>query len=246
MNLEPTRDERGDAPPGDWSARWLRAGLVTLDQARVIERRLGPGEPDPAALQGLVEVGVVTPSQVGAFRRLRLNGMGGGLRTAESARVADRQGLRSPGRAISRLSPDAGRLGVVLAALAFAGLAWALAGLASDLVAAQRRPVGLELVDGMRLLASVLGLIGGRRMYRGAQDGKPMALMGVLLYAAVTLAAGFRRLSDPWVATQLASCAALYTLTVFSRFGSPRSADVEADAVDERALGTGQVSAAQV
>jgi hypothetical protein len=98
----------------------------------------------------------------------------------------------------------------------------------------------------MRLLASVLGLIGGRRMYRGAQDGKPMALMGVLLYAAVTLAAGFRRLSDPWVAIQLASCAALYTLTVFSRFGSPRSADVEADAVEERALGTGQVSAAQV
>src|SRR3979411_1283427 len=117
MNLEPTRDERGDAPPGDWSARWLRAGLVTLDQARVIERRLGPREPDPAALQGLVEVGVLTPSQVGALRRLRQYVMGVWLRTAESARVADRQGLRSPGRATSRLSLDAVMLVVVLTSL---------------------------------------------------------------------------------------------------------------------------------
>jgi hypothetical protein len=246
MNLEPIRDERGDAPPGDWSARWLRAGLVTLDQARVVERRLGPSEPDHSALQGLVEVGVLTPSQVAVLRRLRLNGAGGGPRTAESSHVADRQGAGPRGRATSRLSLDAGRLGVVLAALAFAGLAWALAGLASDLVAPQRQQVGLELADGMRLLASVLGLIGGRRMYRGSQDGKPMALMGILLYAAVTLAAGFRKLSDPWVVAQLASCAALYALTVSSRFGSPRSADVEADAVGERALSTGRVSPAQV
>jgi hypothetical protein len=83
-------------------------------------------------------------------------------------------------------------------------------------------------------------------MFRGSQDGKPMALVGILLYAAVTLAAAFRKLSDPWVVAQLASCAALYALTVSSRFGSPRSADVEVDAVGERALSTGQVSPAQV
>lgn len=248
MNLEPIRDERGETPPGDWSARWVQAGLVTLDQARVIELRLGPREPDHAALSSLVEIGVLTPSQVGAVRRLPVDGRGGApwaTGAPESSRLLERQGVGSRGLA-SRLSLDAGRLGVVVTVLAFACLVWALAGLASDLVATQRRPVGLELADGARLLASVLGLIGGRRMFRGAQSGKPLTMMGLLLYAAVTLAAGFRRLSDPWVVTQLASCAVLYTLSLFGRFGSPRSADTEVDAVGDRAPSTGQVSPAQV
>jgi hypothetical protein len=248
MNLEPTRDERGEAPPGNGSARWLRAGLVTWDQARVIERELGPGEPEPAALQGLVDAGVITSSQAAAIRRAQLDGRRGDVRSrgaTEPSAAAARQGVRSRFE-LPRLSLDAGRLGVVLAALAFAVLVWGLAGLVSDLVAAPRKPVVMERVDGMRLLASVLVLIGGRRMYREAQDGKQLILIGLLLYALVTLAAGFRRLADPSVMAVLASCALLYVLTLLSRFGWPRPAEVEADQGGDRAPSASRVSVPQV
>jgi hypothetical protein len=242
MNLEPTRDERLEAPPANGSARWLRAGLVTLDQARVIERQLGSGEQDPAALQGLVAVGVITPSQAAAVGRFQLNGTRGGLTSGGAGQRSEAiavRGVRLHRPSPPSLSLDSGKLGVVLAAFAFTGLLWALGGLASDLVATPRKPLGAELAGGIRLLASILGLIGGRRLYRGAENGKPLMVTGLLLYALVTLATGFRRLADPSVITILASCAVLFVLTLLSRRGSPRSLDVAADAVGDRAPRSG-------
>jgi hypothetical protein len=249
MNLEPTRDERLEAPPAGGSARWLRAGLVTLDQARVIERELGPGEPDPAALQGLVADGVITASQAAAVGRVELDGKRGGLTTGEGAQRSAATALQrgGPRRPSSPPLPlDAGKLGVALAAFAFAGLLWALAGLASDLVATPPKPLGAELVDGVRVLASVLALIGGRRVYRGAQHGKPLVMTGLPLYALVTLAAGSRRLADPWVVALLASCGVLCVLTLLSRFAPPRPADPGVDAGGDRAPRSGRVSLRRV
>jgi hypothetical protein len=200
--------------------RWFQDGLVTAPQARAISQMIGEGEPGPEDLDRLVETGVITPSQAAAVRRRQHpNGLRP-LPVARSRPSADAPALA--GRELrvrpSRFSIDARKLGVLLAAIALVGLAWAGISLAIDVFGTPRRPVGLALLDSTRLLAGVLALVGGRRMYRGVQNGKPLALIGLVIYGLASALLAVRRLGDPVVIALMLGWALLYYLTTVSRF----------------------------
>jgi hypothetical protein len=97
-------------------------------------------------------------------------------------------------------------------------LAWAGTSLLMDVFGTPRRPVGVALLDSMRLLAGVLVLAGGRRMYRGVQNGKPLALIGLVLYGLASVSLAVRRLGDPGAIALILGWALLYYLTTVSRF----------------------------
>ena len=224
MNLEETQGHRPETAPGDGSRRRFAAGVVTQVQARVVARLLGADEPDAIALAPLVEAGVITPSQAAVLAggRAGLNGEG-----RSSGGNAYRPGAAGSTRAWSidfrpRLSVSAERLGLVLSAVAFAALVWGGVALATDLLVSPRKPLGTELVDAIRVAASLLALIGGRRMYRGAEHGKPLVLTGLALFALMTAAASLRRLADPATVAVLLSCVVLYYLAATSRLKSSR------------------------
>jgi uncharacterized membrane protein len=226
MNLEETQGHRPETAPGDGPRRRFASGVVTQVQARVMARLLAADEPDAIALAPLVEAGVITPSQAAVLAggRAGLNGDGrssGGKayrpRSAGSTRAWSRGDFRP------RLSVSAERLGVVLSAVAFAALIWGGVALATDLLVSPRKPLGTELVDAIRVAASLLVLIGGRRMYRGAEHGKPLVLTGLALFALMTAAANLRRLADPATVAVLLSCVVFYYLAATSRFKSSRS-----------------------
>jgi hypothetical protein len=226
MNLEETQGHRPETAPGDGSRRRFAAGVVTQVQARVLARLLGADEPDAIALGPLVEAGVITPSQAAVLAggRSGLNGKG-----RSSNGNAHRPGAAGAPRSWSRvdfsprLSVSAERLGLVLSAVAFAALVWGGVALATDLLVSPRRPLGTELVDAIRVAASLLALIGGRRMYRGAEHGKPLVLTGLALFALMTAAASLRRLADAATVAVLLSCLVLYYLAAISRLKSSRS-----------------------
>jgi hypothetical protein len=192
----------------------------------VLVRLLGAAEPDRDALAPLVEAGVITPSQAAAVagRRPGLNGERGFLGdraqrrgSAGSIRVWPRGGVGP------RLSLRAEHLGLVLSALAFAALLWAGVALATDLLVSPRKPLGTELVDVIRVAASLVALIGGRRMYRGAEQGKPLVLTGLALFALMTATSSLRRLADPPTVGVLASSVVLYYLAATSKIKPTRS-----------------------
>jgi hypothetical protein len=189
-------------------------------------RLLGVAEPDPDALAPLVEAVVITPSQAAAVAggRTGLNGERKFLgRSAQRSGSAGSIRVWPQGAAGPRLSLSAERLGLVLSALAFAALLWAGVALATDLLVSPRKPLGTELVDAIRVAASLLALIGGRRMYRGAEHGKPLVLTGLVLFALMTAASSLRRLADPPTVGVLASCVVLYYLAATSKIKSTRS-----------------------
>jgi hypothetical protein len=199
--------------------RWFQDGLVTAPQARAISQVIGEGEPGPEALDRLVEAGIITRSQAAAVRRRQHPN---GLRPAPVARSSARSDApgvagREPGGRPSRFSIDARKLGVFLAAIALVGLAWAGISLVIDVVGTPRRPVGVALLDSTRLLAGVLALVGGRRMYRGVQNGKPLALIGLVIYGLASALLAVRRLGDPVVIALILGWALLYYLTTVSR-----------------------------
>src|SRR5919108_4479467 len=117
MNLEQTPDERPEDPPRDGSAHWLRAGLVTLDQARVLGRLLETAEPDPTSLRHLADAGVITRSQAAALARLHSGRdrppSGGGWPPNGAAH----RGTGSASTLLKRPDLEAGRLGVLVASL---------------------------------------------------------------------------------------------------------------------------------
>jgi hypothetical protein len=78
------------------------------------------------------------------------------------------------------------------------------------------------MLDSLRLLAAVVGLVGARRMYRGVGNGKPLALTGLVLYALASVLLSVRRLGDPVVIALLIGFALLYYLTATSRFWPAR------------------------
>jgi hypothetical protein len=226
MNLEETQGQRPETAPGDGSRRRFAAGVVTQVQARVMARLLGAAEPDRDALAPLVEAGVITPSQAAAVAGGRAGLNGEGRPSSGSAhRPASARSTRAWSRVDvrPRLSLSAERLGLVLSALAFAGLVWSGVALATDLLVSPRKPLGIELVDAIRVAASLLALIGGRRMYRGAEHGKPLVLTGLALFALMTAATSLRRLADPATVAVLLSCVVLYYLAATSKLKSARS-----------------------
>jgi len=181
---------------------------------------IGEGEPGPEALDRLVEAGVITPSQAAAVRRRQHPN---GLRAAPVARSRTRPDApalsgRELGIRPSRFSIDARKVGVFLAGIALVGLAWAGTSLVVDVFGTPRRPVGVSLLDSTRLLAGVLALVGGRRMYRGVQNGKPLALIGLVIYGLASALLAVRRLGDPVVIALMLGWALVYYLTTVSRF----------------------------
>jgi hypothetical protein len=201
--------------------RWFQDGLVTAPQARAISQLIGEGEPGPEALDRLVEAGIITRSQAAAVRRrqhpngLRPEPLAASSRPrpdAPAVAKAAELGIRTP-----RLSIDGRKLGAFLAAIALVGLAWAGVSLVMDVIGTPRRPVGVALLDSMRLLAGVLALVGGRRMYRGVQNGKPLALIGLVIYGLASALLAVRRLGDPVVIALILGWALLYYLTTVSR-----------------------------
>ena len=199
--------------------RWLEEGLVTPDQARAIAGLIADGEPGPEVLEGLVESGVLIRSQAAAVTR----GQSSNGRAPAPLRAARPRGAAEPagegvGLRLPRPSIDAQELGVLLAAVAFVGLVWAVLSLLTDATATPRHPAGVALLDSVRLLAAVLALVGGRRMYRGVESGKVLVLTGLVIYALAGALLGLRTLADPVVILLLLSWALLYYLTAVSRF----------------------------
>jgi hypothetical protein len=129
----------------------------------------------------------------------------------------------------AHLSIDADRIGLVVTTIASVSLAWAAVTMVPDLLQAPRKPLAAEVPQCLRILALLLALIGGRRMFRGAQQGKPLVLAALVLYAIITAAVSLRRLADPGVIALLASCAALYYATATSRLRPLRLAIVPRD-----------------
>jgi hypothetical protein len=214
-----TRGEESKEAAAATARRWFEAGLVTSAQARAISRMIRDGEPGPEALAGLIEAGVITRSQAAAVRRQHSNGHGpvpaarAGPARDVPAVAGGELGLRP-----HRLSLDARKVGVFLAAIALLGLAWAGLSLLMDVTGTPRRPVGVALLDSVRLLAGVLALVGGRGMYRGVQNGKPLALIGLVLYGLASVLLAVRRLGDPVAIALMLGWALLYYLTTVSRF----------------------------
>jgi hypothetical protein len=200
--------------------RWFHDGLVTVPQARAISQMIGEGEPGPEELEALAEAGVITRSQAAAIRRRQHPN---GLRPVPAARSraaleVPAAARRGPGVRPPRLSLDARKLGVLLAGIALVGLVWAAASLFMDVFVTPRRPVGVGLLDSLRVLAGVLALFGGRRMYRGVPNGKPLALIGLVLYGLASVLLAVRRLGDPVAIALMLGWAVLYYLTTVSRF----------------------------
>jgi hypothetical protein len=200
--------------------RWFVDGLVTAPQARAISQMIGVGEPGAEDLEGLVEAGVITRSQSAAIRRRQHpNGLRRVPTTASRAvPEVPEAAARQPDVGRPRLSLDGRKLGVFLAAIALVGLVWAGAALLMDVLVTPRRPAPVALLDSMRLLAGVLALFGGRRMYRGVPNGKPLALIGLVLYGLATVLLAVRRLGDPVAIALMLGWALLYYLTTVSRF----------------------------
>jgi hypothetical protein len=179
--------------------------ILTAPQARAVARWPGLAA-DAAALETLVGAGVITPSQARA------------LSPGWRSPVTRRQRSRARRRRLSRPSIDARILGSVILTIAGAALVWATTALVSELLMPRPAPLAVELMDGLRLLASLLAFVGGRRMFRGARSGKVLVLLGVAAYAAVTVAVNMGRssLSDPATAVPLAACVVLYYLAATS------------------------------
>jgi hypothetical protein len=227
QTVEAAPEEPVDArpqPAAGPSRRWLAEGLVTVAQARAIERMLEPGEPGPVALERLVEAGVITRSQAGAVQRTQagnghalvpVTGRRPALAAAET--TGSEHAVRAP-----RLSLDANRLGVFLASVGFAGALWAVITILAALLSTPRKPLGVDVAGALQLLGAVLVLVGGRRMFRGVQNGKPMALIGLLIFALASLLLFARRLGDPVVLGLLLAWGLLYYLTMLSRFRPTR------------------------
>jgi hypothetical protein len=210
------RQEPAIAPP----RLWLEEGLVTVAQARAIEGMLEPGEPGPGTLGRLVEAGVITRSQAGAVQRMQL-GNGHALVPVtgrQSAAVGPEPDGRPAGVRVPRLSLDARKLGVFLAGIASLGVLWAVISILAGVIGAPRRSLGVDLAEALGVLGSALVLVGGRRMYRRVQNGKPMALIGLVIYLLASLLLLARRLGDPVVLGLLVAWAVLYYLTTLSRF----------------------------
>jgi hypothetical protein len=217
---DPPQEEEGVEAGG--TRRWVREGLVTSVQATAIERLLGPGDPDAAALERLVDAGVITRSQAAAVERAqRVDGrrppFGGSVTPGPPTPELNRQppGVRIP--RLPRIAVDARKLGVLVATLAFAGLVWAVLALLIDVFGTPRRPVGAALLDAVRVLAGLLVLVGGRRMYRGADNGKPLTLIGLVLYGLASALLSVRRLAEPSSILLALAWAVLYYVTATSR-----------------------------
>jgi hypothetical protein len=222
--VEPTAMRlRAGATPT--TGRWLEEGLVTGAQARAIGGLIGNREPTPDVLEGLVGAGLLIRSQAAALRRAQSpNGhalvalTGGQPALSPSGRGGGELGVRLP-----RLSLDARKLGAFLAAAAFVGAVWAAVSLLSGAFGTPRHPAGVALLDSLRLLGGLLALVGGRRMYRGTQNGKLPALIGLVIYALASVLLTVRRLGDPVVVLLLLGWAVLYYLTAASRFRTVQS-----------------------
>ncbi|MDQ6742434.1 MAG: hypothetical protein M3Z97_05930 [Candidatus Dormibacteraeota bacterium] len=215
--LERSRQEAAAAT----ARRWLEEGLVTSAQARAVGPLIGDGKPGAEVLEGLVEAGILTRSQAAAVSRAQRSNGHSPLTVAgpPPARVVPEAAAGRLGVRLPRFAPDARKLGVLLAAVAFVGLVWAVFSLLTDALATPRHPAGVALLDSMRLLTSVLTLVGGRRMYRGMQNGKVLVLTGLVIYALASVLLAARQLADPVVVVLLLSWAVLYYVTAVSRFG---------------------------
>jgi hypothetical protein len=219
---EPAEVERrvgsdGSGPGG--AGRWVREGLVSSVQGGAIERLLGPGNPDPGALEGLVDAGVIIRSQATAIQRAE---RAGGHGPAMSRSLPPASGHAEPagtplGVRLPRIALDARKLGAFLAAIAFLGLVWALAAVIIDAFGTPRRPLGAGFLDAVRVLAGALALIGGRRMYRGADNGKPLLLIGLVLYGVASVLLSVRRLADPVSILLALAWGVAYYVTATSR-----------------------------
>ena len=216
---EPSQEQRQAAEAA--ARRWFEQGLITPAQARALAHLIRDGDPSPEVLDRLVGSGILTHSQAAAIRRTqRSNGhslvpVAGGRPAGSGAEQRyGRLGVR-----LARPSPDARKLGVFLAGIAFAGLVWAGVAFLTAALGTPRHPAGVALLDALRLLASVLALVGGRRMYRGMQSGKTLVMVGLVIYALASVLLAVRRLADPIVILFLLSWALLYYLTAVSRFG---------------------------
>jgi hypothetical protein len=210
-----TGEEGTDGGGPTSASRWVREGLVTSAQGRAIERLLGPGNPGPGALEELVKAGLITRSQATAVQRAeRADGHGPALSRALAPALgnAEPAGVRLP-----RIAADARKLGGFLAAIAFLGLVWALVALMIDAFGSPRRPLAAGLLDAVRVLAGVLALIGGRRMYRGADNGKPLVLIGLVLYGLASALLSVRRLADPVSILLALAWGTAYYVTATSR-----------------------------
>jgi hypothetical protein len=86
-----------------------------------------------------------------------------------------------------------------------------------DAFGTPRRPLAAWLLDAVRVLAGVLALTGGRRMYRGADNGKPLVLIGLVLYGLAGVLLSVRRLADPVSILLVLAWGAVYYVTATSR-----------------------------
>ena len=188
------------------ATRWVRQGLLTPVQARALERVVDSGPLDQAALERVVEAGLVTPSQATALRRSQ----------AVEAPAAEVSAERLP--SLPRLSLDARPLGLLLAGLGVLALLWSAVALFGELFGSGRHAPATELLDAVRLVACLLVTIGGRRMWRGLESGKPVVLIGLVLFGLSALLLGLRQLAHP-VAMLLLVLAwtVLYYVTAASR-----------------------------
>jgi hypothetical protein len=165
---------------------------------------------DRAALERLVEAGVVTHSQASALGRAQ------GLAVAEAGDAPG--GGTAPG--LPRVSLDARPLGLFLAVFGLVALVWSAATLFGDLFGVRQTIPGAGLLDAVRAVACLLLVVGGRRLWRGLLSGKPVVLIGLVLFGLSTLLLALRQLAHPVTILLVLAWTVLYYLAAASRVRS--------------------------
>jgi hypothetical protein len=214
--------------------RWRDAELITRGQATAITRVLRGGEPEPEAIEEWVERGLITPNQAAEIRGFEKASNGNGAKTTTEILSSSpppapaEQAVAQPLPAAvtfalprhlprpSWLIVPARRLGLLLAFLALLSLVVVTISLVTDLFIAPWRLGGPDLEDMARLVAGLLGFMGGLRLYRGGLDGKAPVLSSLIINALASLVFKIGSLFDPIVLAPLAGWVLLFYLTAIS------------------------------